>query len=84
MIELPLSNDFHNRHRNVRPKRDLKGRLYLEGYTIYDTWKRLCGIRNCTCCDKAGTRPSQGEYNPETKRYYLNKDIIPIDKKCNY
>ncbi len=71
MKVVTLRNDFHNRSHNVKPKKDLQNRLYVDGYTIRYTRSILCGVKGCTCSDKIGSRPTQGWYEPEKKRYYL-------------
>lgn len=82
MLKFILRNNFHNTRKNVRPKRDLKGRYYIEGWTLLDCRRKLCGVKDCDCSDEAGTRPSlKEEYDPATKRYYFNNLVERIDGK---
>ena len=54
MNKLTLTNDFHNTEVTLVPKGNL-----LSPSQVKRSWRTLCGISGCCCCNEAGARGNQ-------------------------
>lgn len=55
-----LTNNFHNTETVVHAfSRAGSGAIFINRNQVNRAWKKLCGVKGCTCGDVAGCRPSQ-------------------------
>lgn len=72
MNKLTLTNNFHNTEVTLVPKGNT-----LSPSQVKRSWRILCGISGCTCCNSAGARGNQEvelEFNQDGSAGIVWKD----------
>jgi hypothetical protein len=75
MLNLTLSNDFHQTEVTIRPTSQPNGTWLISHSQKQRAWRTLCGIKGCSCGGEFGERPSQVNLIRETSDGY---QIAPI------